>query len=150
MDSGFYISCYDSHTYPPFSCGCNVLNITSNNGRISEYHPQKLGIYRLVPHTIKHGFLAPVYKKEGNPDQYLYSHHHEGRLWLMGQSYTSWSIRLDLVSKFRDDIIIEPVYQYGIFSRTTHGKMGPFCPTQMPPEGTVWEYLQGRNDDDEI
>ena len=61
-----------------------------------------------MPHTLKLGFLAPVYKKdkevkEGKevPDQYLYSHHHEGRLWLIGKSYTSWSIRLDLVSKFR-------------------------------------------------
>ena len=60
-----------------------------------------IGIYRLVPHTIKHGFLAPVYKKEGNPVQYLYSHHHEGRLWLLGQSYTSWSIRLDMVTPFK-------------------------------------------------
>ena len=62
------------------------------------------GLYHIVPHTLKIGFLAPVYKKEGSkgvPAQYLYSHHHEGRLWLMGQSYTSWSIRLDLVSKFR-------------------------------------------------
>ena len=59
------------------------------------------GIYRLVPHAIKQGFLAPVYKKEGNPNQYLYSHHHEGRLWLLGQSYTSWSIRLDLVTPFK-------------------------------------------------
>ena len=25
-----------------------------------------------------------------------------------------------------------------------------FCPTQQPPEGTVWEYLQGRNNEDEI
>ena len=48
MDTGFHISCYDSHTYPPFSCGCNVLNITSNNGRISEYHPQKLGNYHII------------------------------------------------------------------------------------------------------
>ena len=60
-----------------------------------------IGIYRLVPHTMKHGFLAPVYKKEGNPVQYLYSHHHEGRLWLLGQSYTSWSIRLDMVTPFK-------------------------------------------------
>ena len=33
---------------------------------------------------------------------------------------------------------------------TTHGSLGPFCPTQQPPEGTVWEYLQGRNNEDEI
>lgn len=66
----------------------------------------------------------------------------------MGQSYTSWSIRLDLVSKFREEIIVEPVYDYG--SMTTHASLGPFCPTQQPPEGTVWEYLQGRNNEDEI
>ena len=37
-----------------------------------------------------------------------------------------------------------------MLSRTTHGSLGPFCPMQTPPEGTVWEYLQGRNGDDEI
>ena len=50
------------------------------------------------------GFLAPIYKKEakdGIPAQYLYSHQPEGRLWLLGQSYTSWSVRLDLVTPFR-------------------------------------------------
>lgn len=148
-----FIECYNPDQYPPIHCGCNVVNVSSDGGRISEYHPQKLGLYHIVPHTDKLGFLAPVFKKagnKGNPDQYLYSHHHEGRLWLLGQSFTSWSIRLDLVSKFREDIIIKPIYQYGMLSRTTHGSLGPFCPTQIPPEGTVWEYLQGRNDEDEI
>lgn len=152
MENGVnFIECYSPDKYPPIQCGCNVVNVSSDGGRISEYHPQKLGLYHIVPHTLKLGFLAPVYKKEGSkgvPDQYLYSHHHEGRLWLMGQSYTSWSIRLDLVSKFREEIIVEPIYDYG--SMTTHGSLGPFCPTQQPPEGTVWEYLQGRNNEDEI
>ena len=63
-----------------------------------------IGLYHTVAHTLKLGFLAPVFKKEaseGNPAQYLYSHHHEGRLWLLGQSYTTWSIRLDLVSDYK-------------------------------------------------
>jgi hypothetical protein len=37
------IECYNEDLYPPFSCGCNVVNITSDKGRISEYHPHKLG-----------------------------------------------------------------------------------------------------------
>ena len=44
LDTGFYVECYDSDTYPPFACGCNVFNITCDGCRISEYHPQKLGI----------------------------------------------------------------------------------------------------------
>ena len=65
------------------------------------------GVYHRVPYTLKLGFLAPVFKKEahhpdqGDPEQFLYSHHHEGRLWLLGQSYTTWSIRLDLVSNYK-------------------------------------------------
>lgn len=39
------IECYDSDKYPLYSCGCNVVNVTSDGGRISEYHPQKLGKY---------------------------------------------------------------------------------------------------------
>ena len=66
----------------------------------------------------------------------------------MGQSYTSWSIRLDALTQFREDIKIPPEDQYqGV---TTHGKIGSFCPMQKPPEGAVWEYLQGRNGEDEI
>ena len=39
------IECYDASVFPPFSCGCNVVNVTSDGGRISEYHPKKLGKY---------------------------------------------------------------------------------------------------------
>ena len=59
------------------------------------------------------GFLAPIYKKEakdGIPAQYLYSHQPEGRLWLLGQSYTSWSVRLDLVTPFRVSAIYKFTY----------------------------------------
>ena len=39
------VECYDPDKYPQFSCGCSVVNVTSDGGRISEYHPQKLGKY---------------------------------------------------------------------------------------------------------
>ena len=39
------IECYDPDKYPLYSCACNVVNVTSD-GRISEYHPQKLGKYQ--------------------------------------------------------------------------------------------------------
>lgn len=148
------IECYDASVFPPFSCGCNVVNVTSDGGRISEYHHKKLGVYHRVPYTLKLGFLAPVFKKEahhpdqGDPEQFLYSHHHEGRLWLLGQSYTTWSIRLDLVSNYKEDIKVPPESAY--FGHTTHGPIGAFCPTQTPPEGNRWEYLQSRNGEDEI
>ena len=44
-EPGIAIECYDQDKYPPFSCDCNVVNVTSDEGRISEYHPQKLGKY---------------------------------------------------------------------------------------------------------
>ena len=58
------------------------------------------GIYTLVQHTAKIGFLSPLYRKvgEGGGDElFLYSHHHEGRMWLIGRGYDRWNIRLDLV-----------------------------------------------------
>ena len=58
------------------------------------------GIYTLVQHTAKIGFLSPLYRKvgEGDGDElFLYSHHHEGRMWLIGRGYDRWNIRLDLV-----------------------------------------------------
>ncbi len=44
-------------------------------------------------------FVVPVFKKvrnldgsehAGEGDLLLYSHHHEGRVWLIGSSLTSW------------------------------------------------------------
>ena len=59
------------------------------------------GIYTIVQFTAKIGFLSPVYRKveEGGAsgDLFLYSHHHEGRMWLIGRGYDRWNIRLDLV-----------------------------------------------------
>ena len=54
----------------------------------------------MVEHTAKIGFLSPLYRKvgEGDGDElFLYSHHHEGRMWLIGRGYDRWNIRLDLV-----------------------------------------------------
>lgn len=42
-ETGISIECYDPDKYPPFSCGCNVVNVSSPGGRISEYHPNKIG-----------------------------------------------------------------------------------------------------------
>ena len=50
--------------------------------------------------------------------------------------------------RFQEDVIIRPESMYG--GMVTHGPLGAFCPTQRPIEGTVWEYLQGRNGEDEI
>jgi hypothetical protein len=47
------------------------------------------------PLSSKLGFLAPVYRKEGS-DNVVYSHHHEGRIWLVGRNFNSWSMRMDL------------------------------------------------------
>ena len=57
LDTGFYVECYDSDTYPPFACGCNVFNITCDGCRISEYHPQKLGNNRFVIKFCKSQFV---------------------------------------------------------------------------------------------
>ena len=60
-----FIECYNPEKYPPIECyipeknpgkyppkECNVVNVTSDGGRISEYHPQKLGKYlQTLVHT---------------------------------------------------------------------------------------------------
>lgn len=144
------IECYNEDKYPLFSCrGCRMVNITSDGGRISEYHPNKLGIYHVVPHTEKIGFLGPVFKKDGQPSQYLYSHHPLGRLWLLGQSYTTWSIRLNLITGFQEDEEDEFVDEEDYDGATRYGSES-FCPTNRPPEGAVWEYLQSRSGEEEI
>jgi len=38
------IECYNPDKTPPFWCGCQTINLTSNHGgRISQYHPQRTG-----------------------------------------------------------------------------------------------------------
>ncbi len=88
------------------------------------------GLYQVVPYTTKLGFLAPAYRKG---DHLLYSHHHEGRVWLIGRSYTSWSLRLNLVD--------------------AEGKPEGrgFCPSEgSGAEGLHWEYLAERFGEQEL
>ena len=53
-----------------------------------------------------------------------------------------------LLFYFQEDIKVPPESAY--FGHTTHGPIGAFCPTQSPPEGNKWEYIQSRNGEDEI
>ncbi|CAB4066063.1 unnamed protein product [Lepeophtheirus salmonis] len=81
--------------YPNPSFCCSVLNVTSNN-RVLQYHPEKIGIYRKISRPDKLNFQLPVFKMDGK-EFYLYSHHPLGRLWLIGSTYVSWSLRLNLI-----------------------------------------------------
>jgi hypothetical protein len=60
-----------------------------NNAILDEICYFEPGIYHIEPSANKLGFLSPVFKKEG-VDEFLYSHHPQGRIWLVGQSYTTW------------------------------------------------------------
>ena len=69
-------------------------------------------------------------------------------MWLVGKSYTFWSLRLDLINygkeeKEEDDYENED-------EEEVEEKPKQFCPTGPPPEGAVWEYLHSRNGEDEI
>ena len=52
--------CYDESQSPPYMCGCSKLNVTSVKGRISEYHPNTLGIYNFVSGAVK-SFVSFLY-----------------------------------------------------------------------------------------
>jgi len=142
LENKIDVRCYDESESPAFGCGCSKVNVTSVKGRISEYHPKTLGVYTYVQDSLKMGFLAPVFKKEDGVPHYLYSHHPNGHLWLVGTSLTSWSLRLNMLDyDFDSDEFQE--FTQGIW------RFNNICPIRKAPN-TVWEYLQQRNGEDEI
>ena len=129
-DDTITIHCYNEEDWPEFECGCRNINITSS-GRSKEYHPDRLGEYILQPDKHKEGYLTPVYAKvQEGPDpvqpSYLYSHHPKGKVWLIGSSTDSWSMRINKLASGED-----------------HD-----CPLKWKEE-EAWEYLQSKSKNDE-
>ena len=119
------------------------------------------GIYTLVQHTAKIGFLSPLYRKvgEGGDELFLYSHHHEGRMWLIGRSYDRWNIRLDLVEIIdrqkpaqrytgQNSLQSAEPCMYSVQSSPILPIRG-FCPNENP-SGYYWEYLSAKVGDEEV
>ena len=80
---------------------------------------------------IQSEFLAPVFTKStpgSTTVHHIYSHHHQGKLWLLGSTFGSWSLRLNLmeVEDFEED------------------------ETACPLSWGNWEYLQGREGQEEF
>jgi len=159
IDNDVDIICYNKTIIPKFHCGCERINVTGENSRISEYHKSTLGIYTRVRERLEDGFTAPVYKKDGKSsddgvDMYLYSHHPSGHLWLVGRTLKTWSLRLNYLS-----------YMKTLLEKNKKGKLGPavlgslghmMCPTdrKQKEEDALemeidipypkWEYLQSK------
>ena len=135
VDDSIFIHCYNEEDWPEFECGCRNINITSG-GRSKEYHPHRLGEYRVVEDShgkgYKEGYLTPVYAKveEGShptEPSYLYSHHPKGKVWLIGSTTDSWSMRINKLDSGED-----------------HD-----CPLEWKEE-EAWEYLQSKNGEKEV
>jgi len=132
IDDTIFIECYDEESWPEFDCTCNRFNITNeregNEGRVKEYHPDRLGEYTKLTDMHKEGYLAPVYGKvsPGAPS-YLYSHHPKGKVWLLGSTTSTWSLRLNKLSSSGD-----------------HD-----CPFDWKAE-EEWEYLQSKKGEKEV
>ncbi|XP_040571204.1 uncharacterized protein [Lepeophtheirus salmonis] len=117
------LKCFYPERYPNPSFCCSVLNVTSNN-RVLQYHPEKIGIYRKISRPDKLNFQLPVFKMDGK-EFYLYSHHPLGRLWLIGSTYVSWSLRLNLIHNRHLDSY--------------------YCPEEPLLQDSRWEYLYSTN-----
>jgi len=126
-DDSIFIHCYKEEDWQQFECGCNNINITST-GRSREYHPDRLGEYTKLEGKHKEGFLAPQYAKvnPGSPS-YLFSHHPKGKVWFLGSSTDSWSMRLNKLNSGDD-----------------HD-----CPFEWKEE-EEWEYLQSKKGEKEV
>jgi len=141
QDDSIRVECYDEKRWPEFSCRCNRLNVTSG-GRVLEYHPDRLGEYVLMPGMSKEGYTAPVYAKAtGGPPSYLYSHDIKGRVWLMGSTTTSWSLRLNLL----DSDNVPECPQYPREEEDYYDSQ-----EYMPMEKVGWEYLQSIRGEHEV
>jgi len=127
VDDTIFIECYKEENWPEFDCPCKSFNIT-NEGRVREYHPDRLGEYTLLTDMHKEGYLAPVYAKVSpGPPSYLYSHHPKGKVWLVGSTTSTWSLRLNKLSSAEEND----------------------CPFDWQP-GEEWEYLQSKKGEKEV
>ena len=89
---------------------------------------------------------------------FLYSHHPSGHLWLLGRSFTSWSLRLNYLT-----------YMKKLLEKNKKDKKGPWysgtlshimCPmdrkqkeedaSELGITYPKWEYLQSKKGQDEI
>jgi len=129
-DDSIFVHCYEEEEWPQFTCGCQRINISSSD-RVQEYHPDRLGEYVLLEDMSKEGYLAPVYASVGEKPSYLYSHHPRGKVWTIGSSQNTWSLRLNKLSS----------------------SSGPTCPLDTPidkEKGWEWEYLQSKKGEKEV
>jgi len=131
-DDSIFVHCYDEEVWPEFDCNCQRLNISSS-ARVQEYHPDRLGEYVRLSDKGKEGYLAPVYAAVGpGAPSYLYSHHPTGKVWTIGSSETTWSLRLNKLTSPEEQ-------------RT--------CPLDTPEDkeaGWEWEYLQSKKGEKEV
>lgn len=126
-DDTIFVHCYNEKDWRQFECGCTNINITST-GRSREYHPDRLGEYRKLPDMYKEGYLTPVYEKiTSGPPSFLYAHHPKGKVWLLGSSKDTWSMRLNKLNSGED-----------------HD-----CPFEWKEE-EAWEYLQSKKGEKEV
>jgi len=129
-DDSIFVHCYDEKEWPEFTCGCQRINISSS-ARVQEYHPDRLGEYVLLEDMSKEGYLAPVFAAVSGVPSYLYSHHPRGKVWTVGSSQNTWSLRLNKLTS----------------------SAGPTCPLDTPIDkerGWEWEYLQSKKGEKEV
>jgi len=135
IDDTIKIEVYDEEAWPEFDCGCSRIRLSQPPAsRVSEYHPSTLGLYVKQEGTAKDGYLAPMYKKEedeNGPAAFLYSHHPRGKVWLVGSSTATWSLRLSKLDGLPGE------------------EENTSCPLSWE-EGREWEYLQSRKGDKEV
>jgi len=143
MDDTIRVECFDEKKWPEFDCGCDKLNVTTT-GRVLEYSPDRLGEYVRLPGMAKEGYRAPVYAKSSPPVSYLYSHDILGRVWLMGSSPHSWSLRLNLLES--DNFPECPFYPKGKIEEIDYYEDENY----VPMEKIGWEYLTKKTGDEEV
>lgn len=140
LDDTIRVECYDEEKWPEYDCGCDKINVTSK-GRVVEYHPNRLGLYEKLEGKAKEGYLAPLYGKEDG-SSYLYSHDILGRVWLMGSTTNSWSLRLNLLES--ENIPECPIYpRPGLTDYSGEEELAPM-------EKLGWEYLQSKRGEHEV
>lgn len=144
-DDSIRIECYDEKRWPEFDCGCDKINVTSS-GRVLEYSPDRLGEYVRLQGKAKEGYQAPVYAKSYGAPSYLYSHDILGRVWLMGSSTHSWSLRLNLLDS--ENLPECPFYPRPESEEESEDYYEDGSP--IPMEKVGWEYLQSKRGENEV
>ena len=125
-DDSLKVECYSETSTKVVHCPCNEYSVEyDSDDPVPEAVEYYSGSFKKLDRSESFDLLAPLYY-DSVKQLYLFSHHPKGKVWFLGSSTDSWSMRINKLASGED-----------------HD-----CPLKWKEE-EAWEYLQSKSKNDE-